>query len=306
MRRWLLIALFLSVWLVPWRAAAAQPTVEFESLIVEIWPEYDQPSVLVIYRITLTAQSSLPAQVTMRIPKAAEKPFAVAVENVSGMLEDAPVSKQEIDGDWIKVTFTATAPNLQLEYYDPSIIRTGTRRDFSYTWPADYRVKRFTMRVQQPTGATGLALEPAMTTQTLTDGGFTYQVRDIGSVEPGTPRKLAQISYSKADDTLSSTPQSVQPKQPVSTTSNGSTTINDLTPWLLLGASALLLVGGGVWYYQSNRKPEVKQHVNRRRPSRRTEEVATADGNIYCHQCGRRAGPGDVFCRTCGTRLRTG
>ena len=57
----------------------------FENVQVDVWPEYDQPAVLVIYHITISTQVTLPANLSIRIPAAAGKPFAVAMQDSNGL-----------------------------------------------------------------------------------------------------------------------------------------------------------------------------------------------------------------------------
>ena len=48
----------------------AQNDITFAGLEIDLWPEYDRPDMLVIYRITLDNSVKLPAQLTLRIPAA--------------------------------------------------------------------------------------------------------------------------------------------------------------------------------------------------------------------------------------------
>ena len=81
------LSIFLGLCL-PVRSVRAQISNEvvFDKVQVNIWPEYDRAGVLVIYRMTLAAATSLPAQVTVRIPISAEKPYNLAMRDVDGLL----------------------------------------------------------------------------------------------------------------------------------------------------------------------------------------------------------------------------
>ena len=77
-------------------------------------------------------------------------------------------------------------------------------------------------------------------------------------------------------------------------------------PWVLGGFGLLLTAFGGWWYVRSIKgAPGAKKY---RHTARRAEDdspyAVPAEGAVYCHQCGKRAGSGDVFCRTCGSKLR--
>ena len=58
--RWLLVALA-ALGLLRGALASAQTEVAVQALTIELWPEYDQPSVLVILRATLDPAVPLPA-----------------------------------------------------------------------------------------------------------------------------------------------------------------------------------------------------------------------------------------------------
>ena len=130
MRRWVLpLLLILSVFLP--LGVRAQTPLTLDSVQVQIWPEYDKPSVLVIYQMTLPATTPLPATVSVRIPTAAGDPNAVAVHQVDGSLINVDKTRQ-VSGDWATISFTTTGPEIQLEYYDPTLEINGSARHFQY------------------------------------------------------------------------------------------------------------------------------------------------------------------------------
>jgi hypothetical protein len=320
MKRWFIALVFVITLAAPWVRVQAQSALEVERLQIDIWPEYDKPSVLMIYRMTIAASSTLPAQVSLRIPKASGAPFNVAMKDVDGMLYNLKYD-QVADGEWLRVTFTAAAPEIQFEYYDPGLTVNGAARQFEFRWPGDYKVRTMLVRMQQPINATDMLLAKGAQTmdtgQRLDDGLTYYTVPIDGTIEAGTTFKL-QFSYNKPDSILTST--QVQ-SQPVRTPTNGSLLPANISSdnnvlYIGLGFGALLIVVG-VWYLNQQRLATANGVSSGRRrhagsaaaavsPSRiRRETAAAAAGeSIYCHQCGKRAGPGDAFCRACGSRLR--
>ena len=96
----------------------AQDTGEIERMHIDIWPEYDRPEVLVIYRITLSSVMTLPAEISIRIPKTVGKPYNVAMKDIDGLLY--PINYQtDNDDQWLRITFFTPSPDLQIEFYDP-------------------------------------------------------------------------------------------------------------------------------------------------------------------------------------------
>ena len=281
--------------------AYAQGDVKFSSLEVDLWPEYDQPSLLVIYRAVLSDEVSLPAQLTFRIPTVAGRPTAVAVGQTLDSVADVE-SDVQTNGEWAEVSFLAAAPAVQIEYYDPGLAKTGNQRRFTYTWPGDYGVDDLRIQVQQPVDASEMSISPALEPGSQGQDGLTYYNKDIGSVAAGEPFTI-QANYRKGSDTLTVRNLSVEPGAPAERT--GGNLRSDMMaalPWILGLLGVILIVGGGLWYWQSGRSG-VRSPARRRKPAS-ARESTPAEGYIYCHNCGKRAGPGDRFCRTCGTKLR--
>jgi hypothetical protein len=304
MPRWLMVLVLVSLLFglpaVP--AVQAQSTVEFDSVQVDLWPEYDRPEVLVIYRITLSAGTSLPAQVSLRIPVAAGQPYNVANQDVDGMLYLLDYDLV-LEGDWLRVNFTTPTPTLQLEFYDASIVKEGQLRKYDFKWAADYNVSSLTVKVQKPNTATDFSLLPQMGSAQQEGDGLFYYTTLVGKVDVGTPVSLS-FSYNKPDDSLSVTSMPVQASAPI----EAPVTPVEwplILPWIL-GAVGLLVIGlGGLWYWQSGRKSSAPAGTRRHRPAApEARPAAEGNGTVFCHACGKRAGPGDAFCRACGTRLR--
>ena len=68
MRKFLVLLCLAILVLFPPLKAQAQEPVRFSEVEVSLWPEYDRPTVLVIYRITLSADTTLPVNLSVQIP----------------------------------------------------------------------------------------------------------------------------------------------------------------------------------------------------------------------------------------------
>lgn len=298
MRRIVALILFLTL-LLSFQSVHAQGTPSLNSVDVSIWPEYDQPSVLVIYHIVLSDTTSLPATMTFRIPAAAEKPAVVAVGQTLASVSDQNIRYSlQPDGKWIKVNIEVTGPAIQLEYYDPSLTKNGEKREFAYTWPGDYAVQTLRVELQQPYDASGMRTEPQLTDSALRNN-LTYYAGIFGPFEANANYRLS-FSYNKKSDALS---KSLMPVEAPVVDSNtlGRVSLGTYLPWIIAGVGVLLITGG-VYYYLRG-QPRVK-------PLRRKRHAASVEpsegATRYCPQCGTRARAGDRFCRTCGTRIRPG
>jgi hypothetical protein len=297
----LLLILLLSP--VPSAAALAQESVILESMQVDIWPEYDQPSVLIIYHIKLSPQTSLPASLSLRIPAEVGSPYAVAMQDPAGLYNLD--YKMNAAGEWIEISFTTPVPDVRIEYYDPNLVITGDERSYVYRWPGDYQVQNFSLTVQQPPTATDMMFKPALGEGSPGEDGLTYYNYLVGPVDAGTTFDLS-VSYNKPDDQLTSASQfqPAQPQEPVNVTTDGRIAFNQVLPWGLAGLSLLLILTGSIWYWRAGR---TSQPANGR-PRHARKAASSSDGEesgaIFCHQCGKKAGAGDLFCRACGTKLK--
>ena len=305
----LLLLIFLLISPLP---AAAQTGLELDTLRIDIWPEYDQPSVLVIYRFTLAADTALPAQVSMRIPADAGEPYNVAMKDVDGMLYTLSYTTR-LDGDWLWVDFSSTSAEVQLEYYDARLHADGAARHFTYTWPGDFTVHDVNVIVQQPLHAAEMAISGLESAGTPGSDGMTYYAANFGALQQGEGFSL-EMDYTNASGALSAVSQPVMPVQALEEGAGQRTSFLGVLPWVLGGFGLLLILFGGWWYVRTVKgAPGAKKrrHTPRRSeveapygPPASGDGPAPVEGAVYCHQCGKRAGSGDVFCRACGSKLR--
>lgn len=280
----------------------AQQPISFDTLAIDLWPEYDQPNVLVIYKAMISPDVDLPTEVTLRIPAAAGNPFVVAVGPDAASVADV-VYQTQVNGEWINVSFIATTPALQFEYYDPNLIKDGTSRSFQYTWLQDIAVQSMIISLQHPIGSSDYVVAPQAGNLVQGDDGFTYTVVDQGAVTAAQQVSLT-ISYQKSSDNLSVEGMQIEPSAPLPAGPGSAINFSRILPWLLFALALLLIAGGGYWYWRSSRadsSPVTRRH---RKPVTSAEKAASSADGIYCHQCGKKAEAGDRYCRSCGVRLR--
>jgi hypothetical protein len=290
-----------TIWMVT--SVRAQESPSLETMAIDLWPEYDDPGVLVIYKAVLSPQVSLPVEVTFRIPVQASKPSAVAVGPDPSSIADV-VYDMQVMGDWIDVSFIATTPTIQFEYYDPRLVRDGAQRTFMYEWPGDLAVNSLVTQVQHPIGASSVSVTPAAGRVVQGSDGFTYNNIDVGALQAGIPFDL-NLSYQKDSDALSIQSLQIQPSATLTPGSVGMLNLGQWWVWLLVILGVVLIGGGGYWYWRLGQQETPANPRRRRRAPRQESAGVLPQDAIYCHQCGKRAGEGDHFCRSCGTRLRT-
>jgi hypothetical protein len=295
----LVITLLLSAVATPPRAVAVpQSEVVFSSLGIDLWPDYDRPGVLVIYRANVAPGVALPAPVTLRIPAAAGAPSAVAERQADGQLINLQYERR-VEGDVALIDMTVTRPIVQLEYYDPSIERDGAARSFTFTWAGDYEVGELSISAQQPDLARGLTLDPPAASRSTGADGLVYHTVSFTGLDAG-ESVAVDVSYEKANDQLSV--ETMAPVEPEATptpqaTSAGDTEIVVIVVIALL-AAALIVIGYAL--FRGRRRPRGPRPAAAAGPA----GGGGSGGTRFCTQCGAGADPGDRFCASCGTPLR--
>jgi hypothetical protein len=297
MGKWLMFLLLLAVMMFP-ASAHAQSEIKLDTMNIELWSEYDQPTMLVINEFVLSPEIPLPAAVTLRFPKEGNL-FAVAVES-DGELMNKVFSGPAEQGDWQAITINVESydPH-RLEYYQP-LTRDGNKRQFKYQWFGDYSVKNFAVTILVPADSTELMTSPELQTTTPALNGTAISATvSKNELKMGNSFQF-EAEYQRASDALIYQGQSdeIQPEQAVGPDTPGRVSITNLP--LVIGAFGLALIGIALFsYWRSTKTSETKPR--RRRPHAQEAE----DGQAYCHECGARAHAGDRFCRTCGSRIRT-
>jgi len=297
MRKWLMLALLFVMMISPSRAGA-QSGVKLDAMSVELWSEYDQPSMLVINEFVVSQDTSLPAKVTLHFPKAGNL-VAVAVRTDDGLFNKdfAPPTEQ---GDWQAVTINVQSHDPhRIEYYQ-QLTRVGNQRKFTYQWYGDYAVKQFLITLQVPADSTALITSPLLESTTKTTDGLDILGRVTkNDIKPGNPFSF-DLQYERTSDALTGPIEAdkVQSSEPVGTDTLGRVSITNL-PWVI-GGFGLALIGIALFaYWRSTQSSESKPRRQRHHQPKEPDTV-----EAYCHECGTRAHPGDRFCRTCGSKLR--
>jgi hypothetical protein len=300
-------ALFLLSWLVLHAVAfpaGAQSPPTITELQVALWPEYDDPSMLVIYRVRLDPATELPAMVELPIPASVGDPLAVAMTDSSGDLVNARYTRR-VSGEWGMISVTAESLQLQIEYYGPLVIE-GQLRRFTYTWPGVSNVESMSYEVQTPIGAEEMTITPTPASQTVGRDGLTYYSADLPA-DAGTSGSKIDVTYVKTTADLTADLLSLPPGSSDST-QGGTPDLRQFIPWALLGFGVILVAFGGAWYLRLSRESSTTGRRRRRasRPaSRSDQERDMMDASpVFCHNCGTRAAANDRFCRSCGLRLR--
>jgi hypothetical protein len=276
-------------------AAAAQEAVQFSELVIEIWPEYDRPSALVIYRGILAPEVALPAQLTIEIPAEAGQPNAVAVRDASNQLTTVQYQRT-VRGDTAEVTFTTSSQEIQFEYYDPGLKKSGDTRTYTYRWPGNHQVNAAVLQVQEPKGAEELEITPPLGNTFRGSDGLRYYYDTFDPL--GRDPLEISLEYQKQGSALSFEEQNVQPSGPIDVQPVLSFQGGNVLPWILAGGGLLLLAGAVVLYWWAG--------SGRKLPAGLRSVLGSRAGNPdggYCSRCGAARDRQDRFCRSCGKQF---
>jgi hypothetical protein len=290
----LLLLCTLFALLAPLPLVAQSTTPELDSLAIEIWPDYDQPSVLVLLTGIFPPGTAVPVTFTIPLPEDADV-HAVAHITAQGTLTDQDI-EYSISGD--ELTLTSPNPNFRVEFYMP-YNAAGLEREFAYTWEGETAVNNITTVVQQPLAAASMSTTPGATTTSTGSNDLTYHNLPVQSLAAGESFTVSAAYTMNSDsltaDLLQSTAVTTQPS-PTSNTAPANNTLN--WPLLLAALGFVLIVFAVVWQVLVRPKSSSRP--------RKPQKVHTASGTEakYCHHCGIKLQPNDKFCRECGTAVK--
>jgi hypothetical protein len=278
----------------PMATGFAQNSVSvIETLNIEIWPDYDKASVLVLLTGSLPGGTRFPASVTLPLPPAAQLNAVARIDSKDGNMKDDIFSSTDPPG-----TLTFITPDLQfrVEYYLPYTINKN-QRSFDYAWLAAVTVNNFQLRVQRPTSAIILTTEPATANVVRSGDGFDYHTFPARTVPAGQPFSL-HVDYKMTTTQLSAT------SLPAPNTSIQTPALPALPGtgpginWALVAvvSGGFIIIVALIWQI-ARRRP----WLNMRKPiDSRVEKQSRTE---FCRNCGEPIDESDRFCSGCGLEL---
>lgn len=297
--------------LVPWAtfAQASEPTLA--SWRMSVWPEYDQPSVLVIYSGTLAEGTQFPVTLSVPVP-AGVKVNAVAERDQTGNLVTVPSTNE--NG---RLVFDVNQSGFVVEFYD-DILSAPPNRSFDLTLVAPYAADQADLSVRQPSRATDFKLTPALAAAGTDNLGNPQFSQSLGPLTAGQQIPLS-VSYVK-NDADPSVDMSAAPSPDTGQESSdpaSAATSPAWLPWLVgaaLGALAVAAVALVVTQLRQNsgRSRQARRLAERQRGAPRAGSGASmpapaadkSGDDRFCPNCGHKYQPDDQFCRQCGAPRR--
>jgi hypothetical protein len=325
--RKILLLLAILLWAQPIAVARSQsPPIKLKSLQVELWPEYDQPETLVIYRAELAPTTPLPVQVTFRLPGHITDFHVVAIEQEGVLVEvDRETLEWRSEGDERLLTFSTPAPKIQFEYYDPKILTiAGQKRQLRFDFVAPYEVETATFQAQEPVQAENFVMTPPPTSTFTGNDGLKYDTVQAAGLNSGEAFSLT-ASYDRNTDELSAPrlqSETAEHAPDLSVAPAAPPNQNSTFGYALIGIGAVLLLGvGGYWWWtqRMNRTAARPGRKTIRPTSRRKRQVKTESIKVagqpqpavastissgFCYRCGASLRDDANFCHVCGAERR--
>ena len=284
--------IFLAMWPAPVAFSQNRASL-IRELDIDIWPDYDRPSVLVLLTGQLPENTKLPASVTLPLPESARLNAVARIDAKDGRMKDDIVSSTDPPG---MVTFITPDYRFRVEYYFPYAVNNN-QHAIDYTWLAPVGVNVFRIRVQQPASAQAFKIDPATATIMRGDDGFTYHIFPTQVVDAWQPVSL-RVEYHMAAPQLSkkSAPSPMTAAQSADQAPKPESSFGVNLALIAMAVGGLVLFGVLIWQVASRRALSGNYHsVDPPTPKRSAVK--------YCSQCGQPVDDSDSFCRECGHKL---
>ncbi len=308
---------------VPWTASGQDAApLTIKNMKISVWPEYDDPRVLVMYEGEFADGSRFPQAVKFTAPLGSELKQVCALTKPDNEHECQTFKALEEDSR-LAVNYTLPIPTFFTEYFYPAV-QGETARSFKYEFKAPNDIQSLQIEVQQPLRSSGWAMSPTALSVSSDAKGFKYNNYSMSNIAAG---RIVSIdaSYAKADSEPSVAPASAP---------GGA---GDRTPLVVSVVLALAALGGIGWLFFSGkrrpaRKPAYAASARVPRGARleqapaggrriapsvqvRSEQVPAAARRVapsaepaarpvpraFCSSCGSKLDDGGAFCPGCGT-----
>lgn len=276
------------------QTAHAQQSLRIGSLGISVYPEYDQPGVLVQYQgaIVGTANKSNPREIAFLVPQGAGVGAACAIQ-ASGDHTSEKWNETDAGNGHTRVTYSINEPNFHLEYYYNPLSGTPDKK-MEFIYQAALPTDEIHVEIQHPLKATNFVLTPDTKDSHNDDDGFTYHTYTFNQIAEG-QKVSTSVAYTKTDPKPSI---SGQPK--TTTAAPNASNDNGVNPNVIILSSALVIALGMIGYFVWERRSGKPRHA-RTPASRPLPESLRGE---FCTECGSALDAEDKFCGKCGTPRR--
>ena len=293
MKRNILIFLFILLVIPATQGKAQNEISTIDSLRIEIWPDYDRPSVLVLLTGLLPADTIFPATIILPLPKNAQLNAVARIDDRDGIMKDDILS---VPGPSDMLMFITTDLQFRVEFYIP-YIANGSKRSYDYSWIADISVNNLELQIQQPKAATSFKINPQAKNFITGTDGLLYHALSPKPVLAG-QLFTVHLEYETAAPQLSANtlppapeetplPENLSPSV-IDTGTNWATPVMIIVGLIVIIGYLCLIVSR--YNQMDTNEPSMQKPQNQPRVK-------------FCRDCGEPVDKADQWCAYCGSNL---
>ncbi|MBI4675249.1 MAG: zinc ribbon domain-containing protein [Chloroflexi bacterium] len=278
----------------------AQTPDRIGSLDISVWPEFDDPRVLVQYDGTLVAQNNYPRELSFYIPASATLVATAYKDESQQYLNTEPPTVTDAGNGLKRVSLKTPKPNFHLEYYNDAI-KGAPDKQFDFVYTASLPADSVQIQVQQPLKADNFKTAPAAALVSEGMHGFKYHIFNYPGLAADQVLKL-QINYTKTDPNPSM--QNVVPPEtaPQSNPADAAVASDPQRLYMMVGIGIAVALGLLLlWFWYTRRQPRLA-FAGSNSGAASSKKAERASG--FCSQCGNGLHAGDNFCPKCGAKRK--
>ncbi len=266
-------------------AYASEDELRILNLSVSIWPEYDDPRVLVMFDGSVSDDVALPAVIRFPIAPNADVRSACAIMPSGKHTHES--WNTDLDDPNPHFAYTLVERDFHAEYYY-SPLKEGIRRSLDFRFAALHAIGDLQAEILEPLGAEFFTVSPLPGRSFSNSKGLLVHSVSLGPLKKGEEARVL-ISYEKED----SRPTTVL----LGERGEGMGTYKIIIT--VAGVAGLAAIGYFVFRRRPDRRRVTRAGARRGATGHGAEKVTPS----FCSVCGAALSPGDRFCRECGRNV---
>lgn len=272
------------------------------TLRISLWPEFDRPDVLVIYRGLLVVDTSLPVPVEVRIPANVGDPTALAYVDEAGQRLNLVYTSRMEGGERV-VSFELPTLAFQLEYYDALPVDDVGQRSYTFDYQADHTIRELSVEFLAPPTARNFALVPPADS-VVPESSLVYHVAQVGALAQGETRSWTFRYHKDNADLTASILQREQAPSALPTVAAPVEGDSSTVLIFFVAFVALVAVGAAAFWLGRRTGSEAEPPIEALFPGRKKRQGPVRGSEIFCYKCGTQLRPDSEYCHKCGAAVR--
>lgn len=245
------------------------------SLLVSLWPEYNNNQVFFMQRVELAGNEPLPATVRFSFPSGAQVQWTGEVlgEDVSKDIQATPTVTQKDGYQEVAITLTKSRIG-QVETNWNGLKIDGQNRSMVLDWTQRYDTRLTTFEFQQPSQSSDIVMTPQPTGNRKSSEGFTLYQAAPKRIPVGQTATFS-ITYKRSVTTPSVNDASTSGTEAAAGQTSG-TAQNPVSYWMLVLIFVIAGIGGIAYvFWEKSKGDRVGEKDNKSEAaSRKKSETA--------------------------------